>query len=162
MRSEDFPIVNEGSIPVVERVSPKGRYHILRRDLSAALGAPKDAGPEGGGHPFAVEVCTILPGKENFPLHSHAAQWEFYFVRSGTGALILEDGERPIGPGDSFMCVPGVAHELRSDPDCSLVLLVAANNPMADLAHYPRTGKYGAKPGPHFFSQETNYYEGEE
>ena len=49
----------------------------------AALGAPRDAGVAGGGHPFDVELTKLPPGATNFPFHAHAAQWEVYLVLMG-------------------------------------------------------------------------------
>lgn len=49
-------IVNENAEPWVRRRSPQGRFEVVEKHLSLALGALKDIGPEGGGHPFDVSL----------------------------------------------------------------------------------------------------------
>src|SRR5689334_1711935 len=75
-----------------EQRSPKGRFHLFRRNLSLALGGVRDVGDWGGGHPFDMEQYRIPPGATNFPFHAHSAQWELYLVTSGRGALRTPDG----------------------------------------------------------------------
>ncbi|MBC2593354.1 cupin domain-containing protein [Ruficoccus amylovorans] len=143
--------------------SPGGKFALERTDLSAALGATPDTPPEKGGHPFAVERASIPPGKQNWPLHSHAAQWEFYLIESGTGVLVTAEGETPLAEGSIVMCEPGEAHALRNtDPAQPLVYLVIANNSLADLIHYPRSGKWMVKPARLCFRENIDYYEDEE
>src|SRR5215468_7351939 len=82
---------NEAAIKCVEQRSPRGRFHLFRRHISEALGAPRDTGVAGGGHPFDVELARLPPGATNFPFHAHAAQWEVYIVISGSGELRAGD-----------------------------------------------------------------------
>src|SRR6516164_4870385 len=81
----------KSAIKLVEERSPRGRFHLFRRHISEALGAPRDAGVAGGGHPFDVELTKLPPGATNFPFHAHAAQWEVYLVLSGSGQLRAGD-----------------------------------------------------------------------
>jgi mannose-6-phosphate isomerase-like protein (cupin superfamily) len=156
-------IVNLKDLQLRRRESPGGTFAVERLDLSAALGAAPDAPPESGGHPFAVERTRVPAGKQNWPLHSHASQWEFYLIESGNGVLVTETEETPVGPGSFFMCEPGHAHALRNpSADTELVYLVIANNALTDLIHYPRTGKWMAKPGRLCFRETLDYYAGEE
>ncbi len=142
--------------------SPSGKFSALRRSLSAALGAPGDVGTWGGGHPFDVEHVTVPAGKPNFPFHAHRAMWEFYWVLSGSGSLRLVDGLRPLRAGDFFMCGPDQAHQLIAAEDESLEYLVISDNVMADVIHYPDSGKWNAKPGRLIFREQVEYFDGED
>src|ERR1700690_2450207 len=75
-------LVNSSSVPIEHRKSPRGSFEIVRRHISVALGAKRNVGAWGNGHPFEVEVAQIPPGKKGYPYHSHAAQTEYYAVLS--------------------------------------------------------------------------------
>jgi uncharacterized cupin superfamily protein len=154
---------NLPSLPWTESCSPKGRFHLFRRNLSLALGGKRDIGEWGGGHPFDVEEYRLPPGARNFPFHAHSAQWEFYLVQSGAGTVRSQEGETTIGPGDAFVFAPGEPHQLTNTGTDELVFLVIADHPRADVMQYPDSGKIGIKPQKQFFRAEpTDYYAGEE
>jgi uncharacterized cupin superfamily protein len=156
-------MTNLDQLPWQEDVSPRGRYHKFRRNLSLALGGKRDVGEWGGGHPFDVEQFRIPPGAANFPYHAHGAQWEFYLIMSGEGVVRSPAGETPIKSGDSFMFPPGDAHQLINRGTEDLVYLVVADHPRADVIHYPDSGKWGHKPQhDYFLPQPCDYYAGEE
>jgi uncharacterized cupin superfamily protein len=157
-------IVNQSKVPTEHRRSPKGAYEIFRQHISIALGSTKDIGPWGGGHPFDVELERIPPGKRNYPLHSHAAQTEYYIVVSGKGRLILKgDKSQGIVPGDHIILVPGEAHELMNDSEQDLVYFVIADHHLADVTAYPHTGKRQIKPEYRCVRlSDADYYEDEE
>lgn len=83
-------------------------------------------------------------------------------IESGHGTLVGVDGERPLRAGDCFMCAPGHAHALRNDGDVDLRYWVVADNPPADVIHYPESRKWLAKPGRLAFRDTVDYYDGEE
>lgn len=154
---------NESDIPWAEQRSPLGRFHLFRRHISEALGAPRDAGVAGGGHPFDVELTKLPPGATNFPLHAHAAQWELYIVLNGTGELRTDKAVTPLAAGDSAICPPGEAHQIRNTGTTDLLYYVIADNPPADVITYPDSGKWFVKPHRKCFTiQETGYYENED
>jgi uncharacterized cupin superfamily protein len=156
-------INNLDEMPWEEYQSPKGRFHGYRKNLSLALGGIRDVGEWGGGHPFDVEVFRIPPGSTNFPFHAHSAQWEFYLVKSGSGILRFEDGETTLKPGDSFIYPPGGAHQIYNSSSEDLLLLVVADQPRADVIHYPDTGHWCVKPQRKFFTMnEKEMFGGEE
>jgi uncharacterized cupin superfamily protein len=157
-------IVNESQVQEEHRISPKGTYEILRKHISLALGGVKDVGPWGGGHPFDVELARIPRGKKNFPLHSHAAQTEYYIIVSGSGSLLHGEGSsHPVKAGDHIILSPGEAHELVNDSDRDLVYFVLADHHRADITSYPHTGKRQIKPEYRVVRlSEADYYEGEE
>jgi uncharacterized cupin superfamily protein len=156
-------LANESKIAWVEQRSPRGRFHLFRRHISLALGAPRDAGIVGGGHPFDIEQAKLPPGATNFPFHAHAAQWEVYLVLSGSGELRAGDTTTPINTGDAFVCPPGEAHQLKNTGKSDLVYYVIADNPPADVINYPDSKKWHVKPHRLSFTiQETDYYANEE
>lgn len=155
--------IRTADVPEEEWDSPKGTYHTRRKFISQALGAPKDVGTWGGGHPFDVELTRVPPGKASFPMHAHSQQWEFYIVISGEGVLLTPGTETPFQAGETFVCPPGEAHQVRNTGSDDLLYYVIADNPPADLIHYPASGKYQAKPERKIFRMvETTYFDGEE
>lgn len=157
-------LVNQNSVPIEHRKSPKGAFELMRQHISVALGAPRDVGPWGGGHPFEVELASIPPGRKGYPYHAHAAQTEYYAVLAGRGSVVDETGaSRPIGPGDHFIFLPGEAHQLVNDSAEELRYLVIADNHRADVTSYPKTGKRNLKPENRCIRPvEADYYEAEE
>lgn len=150
-------------IPWVERRSPKGRFHLFRRHISQALGAPFDAGVEHGGHPFDVELTRLPPGATNFPFHSHAAQWELYLIQGGSGEVRSGETTTQITAGDVFVCPPGDAHQIKNTGSEDLLYYVIADNPPAEVGFYPDSNKWFIKPQRKCFTlQEADYYAGEE
>jgi uncharacterized cupin superfamily protein len=159
----DIPVIaNHHNVPATERTSPKGRYRLTRQFLSQALGIAADQNTSAGGHPFEVERATLPPGAENFPLHAHAAQWEFYWIESGAGQHWGEHFTKPLVAGDFFICPPDQPHALKNIGATPLVYWVFANNPSADLIHYPRSQKWMIKPDREVFRVPVDYYDGEE
>lgn len=153
-------------VPSEHRRSPQGKFELQRQHVSLALGGVKDGGPWAGGHPFDVELTTLPPGKRNYPLHSHAAQWEHYIFLSGTGVIHTEtDGKNPetVAPGDHVICPPGDAHQIENTGSEPLVFYVIADHHPADVTTYPNTGKRQLKPEYRVVKTvEADYYEGEE
>jgi uncharacterized cupin superfamily protein len=153
----------ESAIKWNEQRSPRGRFHLFRRHISEALGAPRDAGVAGGGHPFDVELTRLPPGATNFPFHAHGAQWEVYIVIRGSGELRAGDTVVAVTAGDSFVCPPGEPHQLKNTGTADLLYYVIADNPPADVITYPDSKKWFVKPQRKSFTmQETNYYSGDE
>ena len=115
-----------------EFTSPKGRFGAAFRQLMPA---------ETTECPFDLEHVTIPPGKSNFPFHSHAAMWELYYVLSGTATMRTDDETVELAAGDSYMCKPGLAHQITNESDADFAYLVIANEPPHDSCYYPDSGK---------------------
>src|SRR5881227_3324146 len=153
----------ESAMKWVEQRSPRGRFHLFRRHISEALGAPRDAGVAAGGHPFDVELARLPRGATNFPFHAHAAQWEVYIVISGSGELRAGNTREAVAAGDSFVCPSGEPHQLKNTGMADLLYYVIADNPPADVTTYPDSNKWFVKPHRKSFTmQETDYYANEE
>lgn len=155
--------VNLSDITWAEQRSPKGQFHLFRKQISEALGNPRDAAPSIGGHPFEVELARLPPGAVNFPFHSHAAQWEFYLVINGQGELRSGDSLTNVTAGDAFVCPPDEPHQLKNTGSEDLLYYVIANNPMADVVYYPDSKKWVVKPARKCLAgTEVDYYTNEE
>ncbi len=144
--------------PVV-RESPGGRFEIRRRNFSQALGFEKDDGPWIGGPPFDVEEVTLPAGKANFPFHSHAAVWEFYWILSGEGTARIGEDTVALRAGHFFQCPPGCPHQLTATTEMTYVVI--ANNVPADVGYYPDSDKWITMPDRKCFRETVDYYDGE-
>ncbi|MBL9179056.1 MAG: cupin domain-containing protein [Verrucomicrobiaceae bacterium] len=150
-------------LPWTSQNSPKGKFSLCRRSLTLATGGLKDTGTWGGGHPFDLEIHRLPPGKADFPLHAHSAQWEAYYILSGTGQVVAEKTKEAIKAGDYLVFPPGEAHQLINTSTEDLTFLVVADQPQADIIHYPDSGKWMLKPQRKVFEmQDVDYFKGEE
>ena len=156
--------VNINRLPWKEHKSPKGRYHLFYRDTAAAYESARTGPKFPGEPPFEFELIKMPPGAKNFPFHSHATEWEFYHVISGTGTMRAGRRRVKIKAGDCLMCPPGEAHQIINTGRRDLVYHIIANNSVTDVWHYPDSNKWGARAigRKRFRIQETDYYDGEE
>lgn len=156
--------VNSNQIPEDPWSSPKGKFQGSSRELSVALGRKPLSTDLMERHPFDVEICRIAPGQTPYPYHSHAAQWEFYHVISGSGTVRHKDGTDTIEPGDAFLFPPGEPHQITNTGSEDLVLYVVADNPIGESCHYPDSNKWLVRsPGRALIrSGSLDYYDGEE
>jgi uncharacterized cupin superfamily protein len=125
--------------------SPKGKFTGAGKEISEALGRNPRSTDLMERHPFDVEILRIEPGKAPYPFHLHSAQWEFYHVISGTGAVRHQDGSTPISPGDAFLFKPNEPHQLINDGTQDLVVYVVADNPIGESVYYPDSKKWGVR-----------------
>jgi len=144
--------------------SPKGTFQGFGKELSIALGREPLSTDLQKRHPFDVEILRVAPGQKPYPFHSHSAQWEFYHVLSGRGAVRHQDGMTAIEAGDAFLFPPGEPHTLKNDSDGDLVILVVADNPIGESCHYPDSKKWLVRsPERRLMRAEgLDYYDGEE
>jgi uncharacterized cupin superfamily protein len=144
--------------------SPKGKFAGAGKEISEELGRKPQSTDLKERHPFDVEITRIAPGQTPCPYHSHSAQWEFYHVISGTGAVRHKDGKTAIAAGDAFIFEPGEPHQLINDGAEDLVLYVVADNPIGESCHYPDSNKWLVRsPERRLISGKAmEYYDGEE
>lgn len=158
-----MPSINLADVPWHEQRSPSGKFRSFCQNISVALGAPRNAGPSHGGHPFDLQVRRIPPGASICPFHSHFAQWEFFLVRSGTGTVRAGGETHAIRPGDFFVHPPGEPHQLINSGATELEVFIVADNPPLDAFYYPDSNKWGLRPpGKYFRLAEVGYFDGEE
>ena len=144
--------------------SPKGKFIGYGKEVSEALGRIPVSMNLQERHPFDVEIVRIPPGKSPYPYHSHSAQWEFYHVISGRGAIRHQEGTTPIVPGDAFIFKPGEPHQLINDGSEDLIVYVVADNPIGESCHYPDSNKWLVRSPERKLMRgdALEYYDGEE
>jgi mannose-6-phosphate isomerase-like protein (cupin superfamily) len=156
--------VNTNDIKEDTWTSPNGKFTGAGKEVSEALGRKPKSMDLNERHPFDVEILRIPPGATPYPYHSHSAQWEFYHVIAGAGAVRHEDGTTAIGPGDAFLFKPNQAHQVSNTGSADLVLYVVADNPIGEAHYYPDSEKWGV-PIPQrtlLRSEPLDYFDGEE
>ena len=156
--------VNVEDIPEESWASPNGKFGGASRELSIALGRKPFSTDLKERHPFDVELTRIPAGKTAYPYHSHSAQWEFYYVLSGKGAVRHKDGMTAVEPGDAFIFQPEEPHTFMNDGTEDLLVFIIADNPIGESAYYPDSKKWLVRsPERKLLGGESlNYYDGEE
>ena len=149
-------------LPWEESQSPTRKFHSFCRNVSIALGAPRNTGLWGGGHPFDVQIRRVPPGAAVCPFHSHLVQSELFVVRAGAGTVRVGDGIYPVKTGDVFYHPPGEPHQLINSGTTDLEVLIIADNPQLDGFYYPDSNKWGLRPGKIFRISECDYLDGED
>jgi uncharacterized cupin superfamily protein len=156
--------VNVNDLKELTWSSPKGKFAAAGKQVSEALGREPFSTDLLKRHPFDVEICRIPPDKTAYPYHSHSAQWEFYYVISGSGSVRDEDGQHPIETCDAFIYLPGQAHQLINNSNADLVLFVVADNPIGESGYYPDSRKWIVRSPERTLirSNPLDYFDGEE
>jgi len=156
--------INTRDIKEEAWTSPKGTFQGFSKELSVALGREPLSTDLLKRHPFDVELLRVAPGQKPYPYHSHSAQWEFYHVLSGRGAVRDKDGTAAIEAGDAFLFRPDEPHALLNDGTEDLVICVVADNPVGESCHYPDSNKWLVRsPARQLIRADPlDYYDGEE
>jgi uncharacterized cupin superfamily protein len=156
--------INVKDIPESFATSPKGKYARGARDLSIALGRKPGSFDLRERQPFDVQIFCVPPGKARSPFHLHTAQFEFFHVLSGAGAVRHRDGITAVEAGDSFQFGPGEPHQLINDGKDDFVVMVVADNPVGEACFYPDSNKWSIETvdGPILKAESTEYFDGEE
>src|SRR5215211_919369 len=144
--------------------SPKGKFRGSGKGISEALGRDPFSTDLKTRHPFDVEITRIAPGQTPYPYHSHSAQWEFYYVISGSGLARHQEGTTPIGSGDAFLFGPDEPHQFTNNSSEDLLLFVIADIPIGESAFYPDSKKWLVRSPERRLirSESIDYYDGEE
>ncbi|MDP3070163.1 MAG: cupin domain-containing protein [Opitutaceae bacterium] len=151
------------ALPWEPWASPKKKFRGASKELSLALGAQRHTPTGLGGHPFDLELSRLEPGECGCPFHSHAAQWELFFITTGRGTVRTGDATHEVTVGDVVLHPPGEPHQITAAPDTALEFLLIADNPPVDYWHYPDSGKWGLRAPRKFFRiAEADYWDGEE
>jgi uncharacterized cupin superfamily protein len=156
------PKINIDEVPWTKWSSPKGKFSSEYKPISEALGFDP-AAPGLGRHPFDITLERLAPGEISCPFHSHATQYELFYVVSGTGTVRLREGLQQLVPGDVILHPPGEAHAISNEGTEPLVYFLIADNPLLDYCEYPDSGK-AIVTGRKGFLQplEADYWDGEE
>jgi uncharacterized cupin superfamily protein len=113
--------------------SPKGHFGITYRDHISC---------EDTGCPFDLQHVTLKPGKKNFPFHTHGSLWELYYAVSGTATMRTDEETVDFQAGDSYLCRPGLAHQIINDSTADFVYLVISNDPPHDSCYTPTAANW--------------------
>lgn len=106
--------------------------------------------PRIGARRLGYNLTVLDPGKAAFPMHSHRANEEMFFVLEGTGTLRMGDTTWPVRTGDVIACPPGgpeTAHQLINTGTTELRFLAVSTMVFPELCEYPDSGKYLAASG---------------
>lgn len=157
-------LIKSDALPWDSWSSPKGKFRGHGKELSIALGAKRNTPTGLGGHPFDVELDRLAPGEAPCPFHSHSAQWELYYVLSGTANLRTAEQTQQLRAGDVAICPPGEAHQIaNASATDELQFYLVADNPPVDYWFYPDSNKWGLRDPRKFFrGPELDYWDGEE
>ncbi|MDB6127908.1 MAG: Cupin domain protein, partial [Verrucomicrobia bacterium] len=109
-----------------------------------------------------LQLRRVPPGAAICPYHSHATQWEMFFVVRGGGTVRVNGARHEIAPGDVFIHPPGIAHQTINTGTEDLEVYIITDNPPADICHYPDSDKWGIAPHRKYFRLvEVDYFDGE-
>jgi len=89
-------------------------------------------GLAGGLSQFGVNLVTVEPGAWSSQRHWHALEDEFVYVLDGEVALIEDEGEQPLGPGDCAAFPAGSRnghHLINRGARPATILVVGSRNP---------------------------------
>lgn len=116
-------------------------------------------------------ICfyEIPPRKYNYPIHYHDFNTEAFYIISGEGLLITEEGSSSIKAGDIVVCPSGKegGHQLfNSSLSQPLAYVDFDTTHSPDVIHYPHSHKIGIiqhNISSQFYKEEdqANYYEDE-
>jgi uncharacterized cupin superfamily protein len=159
--------VNLNEIKEESWQSPGGKYAVSFKAISEMLGREPNSLDLAKRHPFDLEWNRVPPGKRNFPYHAHSAQWELYFIISGSGSVRHRDGTTEVEPGDAFIFGPDEPHQLINAGHEDFILYVIADNPIGESGYFPESGKWkvnksSAADRVVVKGKETDYLDGEE
>jgi len=138
--------VHIDNVPWFEWTSPTGKFAGAGRQVSEALGGIANATIAEGGHPFDLEIGKLAPGKSCCPFHRHSAQWECYYILSGSGVMRHGDQRRELKPGDIALHPPGSSHQIINRGETDLTYYLVADNPLTEYCYYPDSNKWGLMP----------------
>ncbi|MBA2241469.1 MAG: cupin domain-containing protein [Chthoniobacterales bacterium] len=156
--------INKSDIAEDSWSSPKGKFRGSGKGISEALGRDPFSTDLKTRHPFDVEITRVAPGQTPYPYHLHSAQWEFYYVLSGSGLARHQEGTTPIETGDAFLFGPDEPHQLTNNGSEDLLLFVVADNPIGESCYYPDSEKWLVRSPERRLIRSDNfdYYDGEE
>lgn len=91
----------------------------------------------GGLTQFGARIVELRPGSRSGHRHLHEAADEFIYMLDGH-AVLVEDGETPLGPGDAaaWPAGLGVGHRLDNRSDHPARYLVIGTRAATDRIHY--------------------------
>ncbi len=122
-------VVNVADVPAERMQRP--RVARVRRNLGQAVGSRRTG----------LQHVVVDAGRYATPQHCHSLEEEIFVILEGTGTLILDDEETPVGPGHVVgrPAGSGVAHVFRAETE--LTFLAYGTREPGDICFYPRSNK---------------------
>ena len=145
-------IVNVDDVPPDPLERP--RVVRVRRNLGRAAGSVTTG----------LQYVEVAPGKDNTAQHCHSLEEEIFVILAGSGVLVLNDEETPVGPGHVIArpAGTGVAHLLRAGGERLTYLAYGTRHP-GDMCYYPRSHKISFRGlGVIVRVEELGYWDGED
>lgn len=137
------PILNIDQLEFIPRppeLAPKGelaeRYDARMAWLGTRIGAQQ----------LGYNVTAVPPGKRAFPLHSHRANEEMFFVLQGSGTVRIGSETHPVRAGDVIACPaggPDTAHQIINTGSEELRYLAVSTKISPEVCEFPESGKFG-------------------
>jgi uncharacterized cupin superfamily protein len=156
---------NISEIPEYPSDSPSGKFRTIDKPMNEAIGGDSRSMDLTKRWPFDVEISRLPAGAANWPFHSHANQYEFYIIVSGSAIVRHREGEMEVRPGDFFKFGPGEPHQLINRGAEDVTYYCIADNPLADHCYYPDSDKYAVRmPEPRQLIKgaRVDYFDGED
>ena len=135
----------------------KGSLYPAPFGEKAARRIKQGLGDAGGLSDFGVNLTQLPPGEWSSQRHWHSAEDEFVYVLSGELALITDDGEEILRPGDcaAFPKNQANGHHLINKSTGPVVVLEIGTRSAEDVCEYPdidmridsRFGRYTHRDG---------------
>jgi uncharacterized cupin superfamily protein len=129
-----MPKVDIASLETDERTGYPAPYNRVvegrsRKRLGNAVGLDQ----------FGVNLTTLAPGASSALRHWHEKEDEFVFVLQGELALVENEGETTLRPGDAAGFKAGVAngHHLVNRSNAHAVYIEIGSRLPGERAHYP-------------------------
>jgi quercetin dioxygenase-like cupin family protein len=78
-----------------------------------------------------MSIYFAIPPGDRLGNHVNTAE-ETQYILSGTGDLLLDDGAKPVKPGDVFVLNEGTAHDLHNTGPEELRVLASFSKPTVE------------------------------
>lgn len=131
-RLEPRPSTIVNLADVEPRTVVRSRVERTRRRISALAGSRHTG----------LQHVEVAAGRESTAQHCHSVEEEMFVILLGHGALVLDDEETAVGPGNVVArpAGTGVSHMFRAGP-AGLTYLAYGNRDPSDLCYYRRSNK---------------------
>jgi len=135
------PVINLDEVSIEERPAifqPTGSAAERFGSRGGAVGARI------GARLLGYSITAVDPGKRAFPMHSHHANEEMFFILQGTGELRVGDERYSLRAGDFIANPPGgpeTAHQIINTGSEELRYLAVSTMLSPEICEYPDSKK---------------------
>ena len=135
------PVINLDEVTLEERAAffqPPGSVADRFGSRSGMVGARI------GARLLGYNITAVAPGKRAFPLHSHHANEEMFYILQGTGELRIGDERYSLRAGDFIASPPGgpdTAHQILNTGSEEMRYLAVSTMITPETVEYPDSKK---------------------